>query len=680
MKLSILLSLLFSFSIFAQETDPLKAEREELAQQKKDNETWEKEQLKFKSSAEQDLKQHQLELDHIQDLVINNSKNVSVVATEVKQALANLPALKRIGSRKAAFYRCLGQDLESKGFIVISTCKDLHHANFSEEEEEQFKNWSLLVSSSESDLRFGLERVKRKLENSQKQIETANKQLSSVDYMKIKLKEKEDKLQEKVLELELIKKYSNFVDCNDSTPAVSLEEMVPFPGAKFKGPFVGVPRDNQDGLGTCYANTAKNLLVGLSKGEDIASFLDLALIYKETGPMTDAEILDGGSSCGVLNRISQRGYCPQSFAPFETGEKNIYNQGFFGKESGTIYDQARLLRTFEKFLSSKEKFMKSDKSLSSKVLSQASFIIESIKSRSDIVLPLPVVRVEIPNEWKLKEAFVWQVKNKMGTSEEKFMEDYHHEYKKFYPSYVKAVMEGKDGNQIFDLFKDKMKVFLEKYKLDDQMPFWKTLYMKDVASDFSNPNLKKTVQESLRFLKYLSGKENENDDTFIESCVPEGEGFLDFLVNLDDLIKVLKNKNANTDLLVDKNGFFRPTTELMQLLIAPSCLSSEKRKKIDYQIDCGQSYGFINLLKNSGKPIEEQRKKFRERIVASLVQGFPLGNSFNHHINTIVGLRFNKETRSCELLIRESQTGLSTWQNESTIFDQIGGLTEVRRK
>jgi hypothetical protein len=50
-----------------------------------------------------------------------------------------------------------------------------------------------------------------------------------------------------------------------------------------------------------------------------------------------------------------------------------------------------------------------------------------------------------------------------------------------------------------------MKVFLDKYKLDDQMPFWKTLYMKDVDSDFSNPNLKKNSTGISSFFKVFIG-------------------------------------------------------------------------------------------------------------------------------------------------------------------------------
>ena len=74
---------------------------------------------------------------------------------------------------------------------------------------------------------------------------------------------------------------------------------------------------------------------------------------------------------------------------------------------------------------------------------------------------------------------------------------------------------------------------------------------------------------------------------------------------------------------------------------------------------------------------------FRERVVLSLAQGYPLGQSFvftppdGRHINTIVGLRFNPETQSCELRIRESQTGTSAWHSEDQIYGKMEALTEV---
>ena len=74
------------------------------------------------------------------------------------------------------------------------------------------------------------------------------------------------------------------------------------------------------------------------------------------------------------------------------------------------------------------------------------------------------------------------------------------------------------------------------------------------------------------------------------------------------------------------------------------------------------------------------KKLLRERIVSSLIQGYPLGNTFRRHINTIVGMKFDKVTNTCQFKIRESQTGTSAWHSEDEIFNSIEALTEVRKE
>ena len=101
------------------------------------------------------------------------------------------------------------------------------------------------------------------------------------------LKEKQQNLDEGIfislrenIEQKLVQANSQFLNCDSNTKDISLEEKIPYPGANFQGPFFGVHRDHQKSYQTCYANTAKNLLVGTSQGEDIASFLDLEHIVK----------------------------------------------------------------------------------------------------------------------------------------------------------------------------------------------------------------------------------------------------------------------------------------------------------------------------------------------------------------------------------------------------------------
>src|SRR5690606_12539765 len=116
---------------------------------------------------------------------------------------------------------------------------------------------------------------------------------------------------------------------------------------------------------------------------------------------------------------------------------------------------------------------------------------------------------------------------------------------------------------------------------------------------------------------------------------------------------------------------------------APACINSENRKKLP-AFSCESEYGAITKIKASSKPYAEKVKDLRERVVLSLMQGYPVGNTFptggnQNHINTIVGIRFDKSTGQCEYLIRESQNGRTAWLLERPIFDRMSAITEIRK-
>jgi hypothetical protein len=110
--------------------------------------------------------------------------------------------------------------------------------------------------------------------------------------------------------------------CDESTPTINLEEEVPYPGARIRGPLYNVRRDHQDGLGTCYANTARNILIGLTNGAINPSYLDLAILFKRSQNASAREGLDLGGTCETISVLqsTRSGICDQSQSPLETGE------------------------------------------------------------------------------------------------------------------------------------------------------------------------------------------------------------------------------------------------------------------------------------------------------------------------------------------------------------------------
>lgn len=480
-------------------------------------------------------------------------------------------------------------------------------------------------------------------------------------------------------ELSLLPKFSPFLKCNDSTPVLNLEEKIPYPGATIKGPFFGVPRDNQDGIGSCFANTAKNLLVGISEGRHVASYLDLALLYKGPSNQIYKTGLDGGTSCPALEEVRSNGYCPQKFAPLETGERSQLGEGLFNHDALTY--QSSVVKLMTNFLSNLNTIQRGNGPVKEEILVKAQMMIERVKANPDIILPLPVARFDVPEEWKVNEAHAIK---KIAVPREAFLAEYREAYKKFYPIFVKSLLDGKNLDQIFETYKVIMNPFISKYNLQSSLPGFKNVFLINAKKDFTAPNMKRKLRASLDFLKEVMNKKNETDDKFLEFCAHYGDVDLRFLGSLQPLIEQMKSSKFNVNLMFDSKGRFRNATELMQLTVAPSCLSPKNRQKVDIQFYCQEGYDTITQIKSSGKSQNEKIQQMREKVVLSLAQGLPLGNSYptssgSGHINTIVGLRFNKQQQKCEYLIRESQTGKSEWQAEEGIFTKINALTEVRK-
>lgn len=671
--------MLASSLLSAQTEDPLDVEYKKLKSFIKQNAEWIAEQESNKKLAISNIAKFEAELKQLEDLNQNRNKYQQQVLQEVDKELKEVPGIIRVVSKKAAYFRCLKDSLGADKSGTFQSCMRNHPTKLSAAEKQQVEKWTSLLGLTSDEIKFKVEKIKLDLLSQETAIKVSEERIESALPQKERLLEDEQKLLMKFENRTIAKENPQFVNCDEKTPDISLEEEVPYPGADFKGPFVGIPRDNQDGVGTCYANTAKNLLVGTSQGKDVASFLDLALLYKEEEGVISSG-LDGGFSCHVLKKLKDHGYCPQGLSPIETGEANPYNEGWLGSDRVGLWGQSIVFEYLQKFLDGKEKFTKQSPEMSEKILAKAKDLINKIKANPQVKIPLPVVRYPIPSFWKLKETYEWNKGAFPGTSFTAFQDEYSQQYKKFYPVYARAVYDGKDAHEIFNLFKEKMKPFLDKYKIHSGLDEWKRVYLIDSASDFKDPKLKASVSASLDLLKSLTGKEDETNEEFLEHCGESEGSFLDFLGSMRPLLERLKDDKIDTDLLFNEKGEFKAPTELMQLAIAPACLSQENRKKLDHKIICEDGYQTIRDIKSAKISDKEKQLKVREIVVANLIQGYPMGNTFERHINTIVGMRFNKDSKRCEYKIRESQTGASTWQSEDIIFNKIEALTEVRRK
>ena len=683
MKRLIFFGLFISIIAHAQTDDELKILRDKWVLDTKKNDEW---KVSLKTKLDEDeakLKISEAKIEKLNDLIKNKKTYVDKAIQQSDDALHDLSTTERIVSRKGAFFKCIRNGLQQAQIVNVQSCRNNHDGNFTSHEEKLIKEWEGTLTLTPGQLSAKKYEIEKELSFTKGQIVYDNKFLSSAGAIEKKLLNTDKEIKTKENDRKIIGSNSKFVNCDSNTPDISLEEKIPYPDAKFQGPFFGVPRDNQDGLGTCYANTAKNLLVGASGGKDIASFLDLALIYKgDRGVASNG--LDAGLSCDTLEKMKEVGFCPQDFAPFEKGEKNIYTDGLMGSTTGNIYDQSRIIKLLRGFFDGQDQLAKGNKDVSDQMLAQAEVIIHNIKSRPNVIIPMPVARHPIPTEWKMLELTYLKSSKTTFYSQQKMLKDYKDAYRDFYGHYVRAVMEGKNRNEIFDIFKVQMKSFIDTYEIADQMDTWKKFFISDTDEDWNNPNLKKEIANSVAFMKTMSGNQGATDEDFLKQCEETKADIMPFLHSLQPLVKYMVDQKLDTKNLYDDKGKFRSASELIQLAIAPSCLKKENRKFPTNDFACDSGYGIVSNIRASGKSFDDQKKMLRERVVVSLVQGYPMGNTFgstnSKHINTLVGMRFNPTSKQCEYKIRESQSGTSNWQSEQTIFNQIEALTEVRRK
>ncbi len=608
------------------------------------------------------------------------SARIQAIA-EISESLDSLSVFKKLGS-KASFLKCLRLSLDQEDKLDYDHCMGIHNPKLSDEELNLAKKWKSATGVSIAESRTKRESIPPLIKSSESTLVTLKDNVTSSENREIILASQIKILDNVKKEYALLPANKKFTDCDASTPDINLEEKVPFEGATFDGAFHNVPRDNQDGLGTCYANAAKNLLVGFSQGKDVASFLDIALAFKESSGSLANSGLNGGSSCIALEALNKKGYCPQEFSPIETGERNHAAESLFNTDPNSyLATNVTLLR---EFLSGLGNFQSSDSAFKDELLQKSQEIVQRLKSDPSISIPLPIVRNNIPSDWKINETYELNKAKLLPLTQKEFFNDYKKAYKDFYPVYMKAVLEGKGFDEIFNLYSTSMKPFFTKYDLFDAISEFKRTYELDTEADFKDKNLPKKLRASIDFLKDITNRKNESDDEFTQFCSNSGQDSMAFLSALTPLVEKLRQNKLNEENLFDKEGKFRSASELMQLTVAPACLNPDNRKPLT-PYSCNNGYDTITKINASPKPRNEKIMMLREKVVLSLIQGYPLGNSFatgpsSAHINTIVGLRFNKTSGQCEYRIRESQTGTSSWLPEGPIFDKINALTEVRRE
>lgn len=461
---------------------------------------------------------------------------------------------------------------------------------------------------------------------------------------------------------------SSSVECVPGMPELNLETT---------GAFSRLRQDHQDGLQTCYANVARNMMFAASNGQDDASFLDLAILYKKDYPRDyGSGPLDFGQVCHAIEAAQKYGYCPQASSPFEAGEDNPVSPSGFGRVSA----QVQSLQALNSFLNENKLYSLDPRPSRTALMRRMGPIIDRLKANPNIKLPLPVVRFAIPSDQKLNELHSQRPGNRTLKD---FKQIYNNAYKNFYPQYVQAVLQRKSSDQIFQIYQREMGPTLAELNLTSALPEIRNSWNVAAYDDTALPS-SQALADSIAFLRFATGNNEGTDAEFLQECTTLDPGILNFLGDLQPLIAAMNSRNISTSNLLDSNGEMRPASDIVQALIAPACLNPANRVRPTPGITCDPGYQFVQELRRSGKPVTQQRSELRNRISRSLRQGMPLGRSAPlgniSHVNTIVGLRFNPTKNTCEYLIRDSNYGQSSWIPEEEALDSVQAMMEISRR
>jgi hypothetical protein len=419
------------------------------------------------------------------------------------------------------------------------------------------------------------------------------------------------------------------------------------------------------------------MLISDSGGAVDASFLDLALQYKAIEGQNPWSV-DGGTSCEAIEAIEKVGYCPKEFSPMESGELSNTINGMFGEKTNNLKHQSLLLDKLKGYLESRSKLKNTTNEFTKKIISQTKTIINKIKKNPNIKLPFPIIK-KFPHENRgLSSLYLWGYSNpaldngvatKDIIPEEKFIKEMETARGRFIEEYTDYIINNPHSpNSIIKIYNKHYSAVTNKFGLSDR--FSGTYYKKNLKVFFEYDQ-KKEYKDELIATKgfYNSLFDNENSMALIKSkydprCNEDANSLIGYTKGLAELIEFFDENKIETDLLNESNK------DILQLAVAPKCLNEKNRIPLKTKYKC------INVHRNS----IDGNKGLRNQILKSFLLGHSVGNSYKassygHHINTLVGYRYNPNTKKCEYKIRESQTALSTWNDEGSILDNILRLT-----
>ncbi len=578
--------------------------------------------------------------------------------------------------------KCIQKTVETEGYrSVVANCGLLREKNLAISEKEQILKLLEAIYEPQDKLKADNRSERSRIDTYEKLINSDQAKINGLETSRDAGFQELYPYKAYLSGIEMLREEPSFLNCKRGMKSVDLEQEFVYSGASVKGPFWQLPRDNQDGVGSCFANAAKNLLVSVSQGEYNASFLDMALQYKDRNNTLSKDALDGGESCATLERIKRVGFCPQAFSPVESGKSNELFEGFFPEKVPSMYEQAELFALVADFIDARTQFSK-NKQLEQYLAKNMKTVIADINKNDCLIFPLPFVGEEIVPEWKWKELFhLSEAKNKSPTVSKTFALKLLQMEKDFAPRKQEMFLAGKGPVDVFEAFWSQVVSELRPYGMENRKESLRDYYCNRLSEDVKKPKSHECLKESLDYLERWKKHDAQGGDLAL--CQFNGEDTNVLFSSLGKLLETLEEIGGKSSLMFNEKGELLASSDLMQLAVAPACLNPANRQQIDFEFYCERDPSFVKRAKELFPQKEKQDQFMRARIALNLLQGQAVGNSTCNtvgcHINTIVGMRFNERNGQCQYKIRESQTGTSDWHDESDIFENIKAFTEAGR-
>lgn len=491
-----------------------------------------------------------------------------------------------------------------------------------------------------------------------------------------------------------MKKYSTFLNCDEHTPTINMEEKILVEGESNarSGYLYQVPRDDQLTFqtGTCYSHVAKDMLTAILRGKDSPSFFDLANIYSKSLGRFDN--IDGGDLCKILDLVKEKGYCPNQFSAFE------YFKSQSIKNSSLRYSSSNISLLWNKL-----------KELSTAITSSnyAFYKDEVIDRLNDLYSHLNhnKIKVDINNgaaakfipEWKWQEFYSKIEFNDNSMDFEKFkvlikswivseninvMLKFNDKITSNCTSNINERICLSFKEEVLGYLAKSLKNYLEKFtnNVDEKIVIIHPSITNEVLSFISHPAYLEQIKKFNSILPQLKiSNQTELDDRDLVKI----KIFLLSLEILSVSIEIFEQTGIEFHpVLMFMRPGISPTQQLLSA-IAPGCENENIRRQLPNNLVCETEREPIRLI-NSPVINPYIKELFRFKILKNIlaVDSTPVGNIVTNsgglHINSIVGFRRNTIGAGCQYLVRDSNGANSVWINEEEVIQNNNGFKIIK--